>query len=461
MAAGFGEGFLSNLGRGFQTAGAILSPAVYEQQSKERMLEREAQLRQQAAIQQIIARAVESGSMAPEAASAFGLSGLRASPAAQNAQLQLGQAQREAAVFTPENIARNMQPGQPAAAWPGSEFSAGGEQAAIEPRVNMAALREQSARTGVKGMEAYSTHMATEALRAATIDATRQARAEAEAQARTREDNQHEVRMANATTNADRAAESARHNRVVEGFTRALRASGAAAADRPLSPIGKLGADYRAGRITKEEYESELRGGTGGMDPGATAPAVPASATAVPAGTTGSAATGGSGFFGGLANTAADMGGFKMPYPGVEQATQALKNLKIQTITLAQDAVPGRPSNYMMKKLEELAVEPNSLFMADQRSRVRLEQTRAMLQQEVSRMEREILERPQQYTPSVLSKTRNSHGQLRQLVGEYNTVIDSFGDGKKGPTASGKIGAPPARRATDAPSGGIKFLGFE
>lgn len=83
MAAGFGEGFLSNLGRGFQTAGAILSPAVYEQQSKERMQEREAQLRQQAAIQQIIARAVESGSMPPEAASAFGLSGLRASPQAQ------------------------------------------------------------------------------------------------------------------------------------------------------------------------------------------------------------------------------------------------------------------------------------------------------------------------------------------------------------------------------------------
>ena len=44
--AGFGEGFLGSLGQGFRAAGAILSPAVDEQQAKERLAEQEAQQRQ-------------------------------------------------------------------------------------------------------------------------------------------------------------------------------------------------------------------------------------------------------------------------------------------------------------------------------------------------------------------------------------------------------------------------------
>lgn len=195
--------------------------------------------------------------------------------------------------------------------------------------------------------------------------------------------------------------------------------------------IQQMGLDLRRDMLAPK--------GTGIADIGI-APAAQVGATAIPPGVQGAAATGGSGFFGGIANTAADMIGMRMPLPEVEQASQALKNLKIQTITMAQDAVPGRPSNYLMQQLEKLAVEPGSLFMADQRAHVRLQQTRDMLQQEVSRMQREILERPQQFTTAVLAKTRNSFGQLRQLIGEYDRVITSFG--ASGPTVSGQIGRP-------------------
>ena len=155
----------------------------------------------------------------------------------------------------------------------------------------------------------------------------------------------------------------------------------------------------------------------------------------------GPSATGGSGFFQGMANTAADMFGQKMPYQATENATQALNNLQVQTVTLLQDAVPGRPSNYLLKKLESLAVQPGSLMMADQRAKERLSATRSMLKTEVERMKRDILDRPGNYTKAQLGKARGSYGQLQQLLSEYDTVINSFAG--KGPTTSGAIRTAP------------------
>jgi hypothetical protein len=185
------------------------------------------------------------------------------------------------------------------------------------------------------------------------------------------------------------------------------------------------------------DLRREIAGLSDGQD--IPAPSAPA-ATSVPADIDAPTATGGSGFFGGIANTIADMVGKGMPYPKTEQASQALTNLRVRTVTMAQDAIPGRPSNYLMQQLDKLAVQPNSLLMADQRAKVRFEQTREMLKQEAERMERDILKRPQSYTKAVLAKVRNSHSQIKQLVGEYDAVIQSFG---KGPSVSGRIVQPP------------------
>ena len=140
----------------------------------------------------------------------------------------------------------------------------------------------------------------------------------------------------------------------------------------------------------------------------------------------GALAVGVRGFMGKNINTIVDALGGRLPFPRLEEASQALTNLNVQTVTLLQDAVPGRPSNLLMQKLEELAVRPASLFMGDERAKIRLTQTRNMLKQEVDRIEREILRNPQLYTQSQLSASRNSFGQLQQLVQEYDQIISAF-----------------------------------
>jgi len=193
------------------------------------------------------------------------------------------------------------------------------------------------------------------------------------------------------------------------------------------------------------QLERQDAAGGGVLQPDATEQA-PAGATAFPSNIDASKGTGGSGFFGGISNTVADMFGAKLPRPEAERAIQSLKNLNVQTITMLQDAVPGRPSKFLLEKLEELAVKPGSLFMGDARSKERLGSTRSMLDQEVKRMEREVLKTPHLFSKKEVSDTRKSHGSLRQLLGEYDQVIRSFDGGKQ-----------PARRTTDAPGAVLKF----
>lgn len=96
----------------------------------------------------------------------------------QKDQAALAQSGREAAVFAPENIARNTIPGTPAITAPADELGGGPGAPAVASRVNLDALRRQAAMTGVKGLEAYSTHQALEEQRRASLAATEYARAE-------------------------------------------------------------------------------------------------------------------------------------------------------------------------------------------------------------------------------------------------------------------------------------------
>lgn len=153
----------------------------------------------------------------------------------------------------------------------------------------------------------------------------------------------------------------------------------------------------------------------------------------------GSLGTGPSGVFGSLANTISEALGGSLPQPKVEEAVQALQNLRIQTITMAQEAIPGRPSNYLMQQLDKLAVQPNSLLMGDERAKIRLQQTRDILQQEASRVENEILKRPQNFTPATLAKARNNFGQMRSLIQQYDQIIGSFGGSNKQPQGEWSI----------------------
>lgn len=148
-----------------------------------------------------------------------------------------------------------------------------------------------------------------------------------------------------------------------------------------------------------------------------------------------SAATGGTGFAGNLANTVA--GAFGGQYdPEVERAGQGLKNLQVRTQTGLQAAVPGRPSNYLMEQIGALTVSPYSITQGDARARERLSQTRDMIQQELQRMERDILSQPQNFRPSEVSETRLNASQLRGLLADYDTALKSFTGGQQESTDS-------------------------
>ncbi len=159
----------------------------------------------------------------------------------------------------------------------------------------------------------------------------------------------------------------------------------------------------------------------------------PAPTGAVDTDVVGSLGTGGTGFFGNLANFVSDALGFGTPFPNVDKAINALQNIHTQTVTTMMVAIPGRESVKLMEKLEPLAVNPASIRQGDARSLQRLKQTRDMLNAEVTRMKTQILDRPQAYTTSTgtLNKayldTLNNHSQLQMLMNAYDTLISNWG----------------------------------
>jgi len=151
---------------------------------------------------------------------------------------------------------------------------------------------------------------------------------------------------------------------------------------------------------------------------------------AVPASLDPEAALGGEGMAANIANTVVDFFGGGLPAPKAEEAAQALTNLQIRTQTGMQASVPGRPSNYLMEQLGKLSVSPGSFGMGKGRGKKRLGQTRAMLQSEIDRMERDIIGNADTFTPKQVAETRANLSQLKTIRDEYGAVIKAFDKGK-------------------------------
>lgn len=136
-------------------------------------------------------------------------------------------------------------------------------------------------------------------------------------------------------------------------------------------------------------------------------------------------ATGTSGFISSLANTISELAGMGLVDPENERATQALTNLATRTEINLADAVAGRPSNYLLQKLEKLAVNPNSPMQGPGRARERLIQTRDMLDEAI-RENMDVVQAGVSNTEK--SKARANVMRLKRLRDDYNSVIESFGE---------------------------------
>lgn len=126
-------------------------------------------------------------------------------------------------------------------------------------------------------------------------------------------------------------------------------------------------------------------------------------------------------------NILSDAFGFGAENPQAQEATEALTNLNIRTVTLMQSSVPGRPSIFLLKKLEDLAIEPNSFLTGTSRAKTRMQQTRDMVAVEIQRMGN-LLEQGE-FKPKVMQEIRLNKAQLDGVLTDYNKVLESIGPG--------------------------------
>lgn len=126
------------------------------------------------------------------------------------------------------------------------------------------------------------------------------------------------------------------------------------------------------------------------------------------------------------ANTVSDWFGGKLQAPQAEAAIQGFHNLKLETQTYLQAAIPGRPSVYLMEQLAKISVDPANIFQGRERSYTRLQETRDLIQRELDRMEKDVLAHPGDFPRNVMAETRMNRSQLQTALKRYDVVIDSF-----------------------------------
>lgn len=196
----------------------------------------------------------------------------------------------------------------------------------------------------------------------------------------------------------------------------------------PLSTPGKVQADIDAGFLPSG---TALRGDPMQVViPNAATPtpdgglATDPSRSAMPKGVDFNEATGVSGAISNIANTLTDAVGAGLIDPGNERATQAMQNLSTNTMVTLAGGVAGRPSNFLLERFEQIASQPNSIWQGQGRTKEKLNQTRALIEQAIL-MNQDVLATSE--TAATRSEARANVARLSRLLSDYDVVIGSFG----------------------------------
>lgn len=179
-------------------------------------------------------------------------------------------------------------------------------------------------------------------------------------------------------------------------------------------------------------------GGTGGAAPSQpTAPAAPApsgTGSNIPPGFDIDRATGIGGVVSGSINLITDfLTGKSYDKVSAETAT-AMDNLKARTLTVMQEPIAGRASNQVMDQLEKYTVAPNTSVGPD-RTRTIYSQTAAMLETEINRIQKDILDNPGAFKFDEVQKAKMNQDALRSLLKDYRTALGS-GESSRPPLES-------------------------
>lgn len=125
-----------------------------------------------------------------------------------------------------------------------------------------------------------------------------------------------------------------------------------------------------------------------------------------------------------VSNVLKDTVGLGLAFPEAQEATNALESLNLYTISTLQAEIPGRPSQFLLERIEKLAVLPNSFFQGEERSKSRLKQTKRLINGEIARIENEVL--TQKIKPEIRSETNINLTQLKRLDQAYADLISGF-----------------------------------
>jgi hypothetical protein len=129
------------------------------------------------------------------------------------------------------------------------------------------------------------------------------------------------------------------------------------------------------------------------------------------------------GTFQNAANNALDTIGATPRFENNLRATEALSTLELQTRTMLQDALPGRPSNYLLQEFNRLVAKPNQLWGGGKaRTGERLQQTRDFLSNVEAQLQ-EVLSNPGGYTRAQVGVARTKATQVREMRGAYEQIL--------------------------------------
>ncbi len=139
-------------------------------------------------------------------------------------------------------------------------------------------------------------------------------------------------------------------------------------------------------------------------------------------------------------NRALDAAGFGNAQDPNRVATERLESLANQTQLYLQDAVPGRPSNYLLQMMERQAIRPNNLFVGGATGAARAKATMGVIDTGINDLAN-IINNPQSYSKTDVAKARQGYARLSQLKSEYRALAKAFDEG------SAPASAQPAQQA--------------
>jgi len=90
--------------------------------------------------------------------------------------------------------------------------------------------------------------------------------------------------------------------------------------------------------------------------------------------------------------------------------------------------VPGRPTNALRAQLKELTIGGglSDAMTSDVASMSRLKQTQGMVNEEITRIKNDVLNKPMEHTETEIREANKNISELYKLKRDYDTVIGSF-----------------------------------